>query len=160
MDALSTPDAELQINLLKNNDSNFRVMALWLASDPLYGKVPLDRLQLLNRWLVAGRVIVATVENHRIVGALAWSMLDTEAARQSIRQGSLPAPDAVESTGNEILMTLIAGSQPGVVKRLMRRFIALQRGKVLLYERHLSRGTNTERFGWVDRCGVLQGPDL
>ena len=43
---------------------------------------------------------------------------------------------------------------------LMRRFIALNKGRLLIFERHRSRGQASMRFGWVDREGVLGGAAL
>ena len=147
-----------QLGLLKDTDENFRTFALWLARDPVYGAVPISRLPALGSWLKHRRLIVATVDA-RIVGALAWSFLEPESAVRAIHRRVLPT-DSLVSKSDALLITMIAGSEPGVVKRLMRQFIAMNRGRLLIFERHRSRGQASKRFGWVDREGVLGGAAL
>ena len=155
----SSAQTAFEIGLLKDTDENFRTLVLWLARDPVYGAAPISRLPALGSWLKHRRLVVATVET-RIVGALAWVLVEPESAIRAIQDRVLPPSDSLVSTSDALLITMIAGSESGVVKRLMRRFIAMNKGRLLIFERHLSRGQASMRFGWVDREGVLGGAAL
>lgn len=150
---------DLQIGWLQDNDANFRVLSLWLAKDPLYGLAPVQRLGALDSWLRNRRVVVATRDS-RIVGALAWAWLREDAAVQAIETRTLPSADTALAQGNALLITMVAGSEQGMVKRLTRRFIALNKGRLMLYERHSVKGGPASKFGWIDRNGVVEGPAI
>ena len=156
---LPGPRETMQFGRLRNSDANFRTLSLWLARDPLYGKVPFSRLGRLNQWLSSGSVIIANVEGE-LVGACAWMVLETDVARRAIAELKPPKRSDQPPTGDEILLTMIAGSRPGMVKKLIRHIMSVHHGRLILYERHLSRGSTVKKFGWIDREGIPQGPHL
>lgn len=156
---LPGPRETLQFGRLRNSDANFRTLSLWLARDPLYGKVPFSRLGRLNQWLSSGCVIIANMEGE-LVGACAWIALETDVARRAITERKAPKRSDQPPTGDEILLTMIAGSRPGIVRKLIRHIMSVHRGRLILYERHLSRGSTVKNFGWIDRDGIPQGTQL
>jgi hypothetical protein len=153
------PRDALQFGRLRNSDANFRRLSLWLARDPLYGKVPFARLARLHEWISSGCVIIANVDGE-LVGACAWIALETTVARRAIAELKAPKRSDQPPTGDEILLTMIAGSRPGMVKKLIRHVMSVHHGRIILYERHLSRGSTVKKFGWIDRDGIAQGSRL
>ncbi|WP_374435247.1 hypothetical protein [Inhella sp.] len=141
---------------LQDNAENYRTLVQWLARDKLYGEVPLKRVVFVNQWLKSGRLLVAIADG-KLVGACGWTTLSADAASKAIKNRAFPTASELSPEGEEVLMSMIAASRPGVVARLTRKFFEMHKGRLIIFERHASRGSSCDRFGWIDRQGRLAG---
>lgn len=153
------PRGHTRLGILKDNDNNFRMLCLWLAYQPTYQQVPLDRLRFVQSWLSAGRVLVAT-QGTDLVGVLAWTLLDSASALRAVSQRRIPDVSELGDAQDAIMISMVAANDREILDGLIRRFVDMQKGRVIIYERHHLGGSKTASFGWFDRAGSIRGSDL
>ena len=145
---------EVQIGPISNSAENFRALVLYLAEDPLLKNSALHTLTLVEPSLSSGHLIVAA-RGGKLLGAVGWRLMSAASAELCVSQARTPRRDELAPEGGGAILTFAASREKGMLFRLVRHAFRMNAGRIVIFERHLQRGSTTSRFGWVDPQGKM-----